>query len=116
MYECVKMTALEGELEIPLNVHHWRKLESSDPECYDLVRKAQSLQRTLIGTTESIVKKDVLIQEKVCSLRRLLVMLSACRAATTSVCDRWLRPRSTCGDAWCVYDSGRSRIPSFEVE
>lgn len=80
MYECVKMTALEGELEIPLNVHHWRKLESSDPECYDLVRKAQSLQRTLIAKTESIVKKDILIQEKVCSLRRLLMMLSASRA------------------------------------
>lgn len=59
------MTALVEELELPLNVHRWRKLESSDPERYDLVRKAQSLQRNIVAKTESIVKKDLLIQEKV---------------------------------------------------
>lgn len=59
------MTALVEELELPLNVHRWRKLESSDPERYDLVRKAQSLQRNLVAKTESAVKKDLLIQEKV---------------------------------------------------
>lgn len=59
------MTALVGELELPLNVHRWRKLESWDPERYDLVRKAQSLQRSLMAKTESAVKKDLLIQEKV---------------------------------------------------
>lgn len=59
------MTALVEELELPLNVHRWRKLESSDPERYDLVRKAQSLQRNIVSKTESIVKKDLLIQEKV---------------------------------------------------
>lgn len=53
------------ELELPLNVHRWRKLESSDPERYDLVRKAQSLQRNVVAKTESAVRKDLLIQEKV---------------------------------------------------
>eukprot|EP00752_Nemacystus_decipiens_P010274 g9156.t1 len=62
--ERAKMTALVEELELPLNVHRWRKLESSDPERYDLVRKAQSLQRNIVAKTESIVKKDLLIQEK----------------------------------------------------
>lgn len=65
MRERAKMTALVEELELPLNVHRWRKLESSDPERYDLVRKAQSLQRNLVSKTESAVKKDLLIQEKV---------------------------------------------------
>lgn len=65
MRERAKMTALIEDLELPLNVHRWRKLESSDPERYDLVRKAQSLQRTLVAKTESTVKKDLLIQEKV---------------------------------------------------
>ncbi|CAM9448544.1 unnamed protein product [Ectocarpus sp. 6 AP-2014] len=64
MRERAKMTALVEELELPLNVHRWRKLESSDPERYDLVRKAQSLQRNLVSKTESAVKKDLLIQEK----------------------------------------------------
>ncbi|CAM9610942.1 unnamed protein product, partial [Scytosiphon promiscuus] len=58
------MTALVEELELPLNVHRWRKLESSDPERYDLVRKAQSLQRNVVSKTESAVRKDLLIQEK----------------------------------------------------
>lgn len=65
MRERAKMTALVEELELPLNVHRWRKLESSDPERYDLIRKAQSLQRNLVSKTESAVKKDLLIQEKV---------------------------------------------------
>ncbi|CAM9562834.1 unnamed protein product [Ectocarpus sp. 4 AP-2014] len=64
MRERAKMTALVEELELPLNVHRWRKLESSDPERFDLVRKAQSLQRNLVSKTESAVKKDLLIQEK----------------------------------------------------
>lgn len=59
------MTALVEELELPLNVHRWRKLESSDPDRYDLVRKAQSLQRSLVSKTAGVVKKDLLIQEKV---------------------------------------------------
>lgn len=64
-HERAKMTALVEELELPLNVHRWRKLESSDPERYDLVRKAQSLQRSLVSKTESAARKDLLIQEKV---------------------------------------------------
>lgn len=64
-HERAKMTALVEELELPLNVHRWRKLESSDPERYDLVRKVQSLQRSLVSKTESVVKKGLLIQEKV---------------------------------------------------
>ncbi|CAM9594906.1 unnamed protein product, partial [Pylaiella littoralis] len=63
-HERAKMTALVEELELPLNVHRWRKLESSDPERYDLVRKAQSLQRSLVSKTESAARKDLLIQEK----------------------------------------------------
>lgn len=66
--ERLKITALAEELELPLNVHRWRKLESSDPERYDLVIKAQSLQRVLIAKSKSVVKKGLLIQEKVLSV------------------------------------------------
>ncbi|CAM9594247.1 unnamed protein product, partial [Discosporangium mesarthrocarpum] len=62
--ESNKITSLSEELEQPLNVHRWRKLESSDPERLELIRKVHSLQRRLVSKTESTVRKDLLIQEK----------------------------------------------------
>merc|ERR1711998_772323 len=53
-----------GELERPLNVHRWHKLEGSDPGTYEMVQKIQALQRRLIAKTEEVVEKDLLIQEK----------------------------------------------------
>lgn len=82
--ERAKMTALVEELELPLNVHRWRKLESSDPERYDLVRKAQSLQRNIVAKTESIVKKDLLIQEKV-RARELLSAVGCCTSPRSAL-------------------------------
>ena len=35
------MRALSEELENPMNVHRWRKLEGSDPATYELVQKLQ---------------------------------------------------------------------------
>ena len=34
------MRALSEELENPMNVHRWRKLEGSDPAIYELIQKA----------------------------------------------------------------------------
>jgi archaellum component FlaC len=56
--------ALSEELENPLNVHRWRKLEGSDPSTYELIQKIQTLQKRLIAKTEEVVEKDLLIQEK----------------------------------------------------
>jgi hypothetical protein len=36
--------ALSEELENPMNVHRWRKLEGSDPKRYELIQKIQTLQ------------------------------------------------------------------------
>jgi len=55
---------LQDELQKPLNVHRWRKLESTDIETYELIQKIQSLQKRLIAKTEEVSEKDVLIQEK----------------------------------------------------
>merc|ERR1712070_274266 len=49
---------------MPLNVHRWRKLEGSDPQRFDQIRKIQSLQKRLISKTEEVVERDLLIQEK----------------------------------------------------
>ena len=59
-----KAKYLQDELEKPLNVHRWRKLESTDIETYELIQKIQSLQKRLIAKTEEVSEKDVLIQEK----------------------------------------------------
>ena len=56
--------ALEDELENPINVHRWRKLEGSDPSTFELIQKIQVLQKRLIDKTEEVVRKELLIQEK----------------------------------------------------
>jgi hypothetical protein len=38
-----KAKFLDDELAKPLNVHRWRKLESTDLETYELISKIQSL-------------------------------------------------------------------------
>ena len=39
-----KAKALQEELENPMNVHRWRKLEGSDPAMYELIQKAGSAE------------------------------------------------------------------------
>ena len=64
LQERTKVKALSEELENPLNVHRWRKLEGSDPTTYEMIQKVQTLQKRLIAKTEEVVEKDTLIQEK----------------------------------------------------
>merc|ERR1719409_2622146 len=62
--ERTKVKALSEELENPMNVHRWRKLEGSDPATYEMIQKVKTLQKRLIAKTEEVVEKDMLIQEK----------------------------------------------------
>ena len=64
LQEKTKVKALSEELENPMNVHRWRKLEGSDPATYEMIQKIQTLQKRLIMKTEEVVEKDLLIQEK----------------------------------------------------
>ncbi len=64
LQERIKVKALSEELENPMNVHRWRKLEGSDPKAYEMLQKIQTLQKRLIQKTEEAVEKDLLIQEK----------------------------------------------------
>merc|ERR1712178_288752 len=64
LQERTKVKALSEELENPMNVHRWRKLEGSDPATYEMIQKIQTLQKRLISKTEEVVEKDLLIQEK----------------------------------------------------
>merc|ERR1712226_624452 len=62
--ERTKCKALEEELENPMNIHRWRKLEGSDPSTYEMIQKIQTIQRRLIKKTEEVVEKELAIQEK----------------------------------------------------
>jgi hypothetical protein len=64
LQEKTKVTALSEELENPMNVHRWRKLEGSDPATFELIQKIQTLQKRLISKTEEVVEKGLIIQEK----------------------------------------------------
>ena len=64
LQERTKVRALSEELENPINVHRWRKLEGSDPATYELVQKIHMLQRRLIEKSEEVVDKELLIHHK----------------------------------------------------
>merc|ERR1711881_284788 len=64
LQEKTKVKALSEELENPMNVHRWRKLEGSDPAAYEMIQKVKTLQKRLIAKTEEVVERDMLIQEK----------------------------------------------------
>ena len=62
--ERLQVKALSEELENPLNIHRWRKLEGTDPDTWEMLHKIQTLQKRLIKKTEEVVERDVVIQEK----------------------------------------------------
>ncbi|ETW07089.1 hypothetical protein H310_03159 [Aphanomyces invadans] len=64
LQEKTKVKALSEELENPMNVHRWRKLEGSDPATYEMIQKIQTLQKRLIQKTEEVVEKDLIVHEK----------------------------------------------------
>ena len=76
LQEKTKVTALSEELENPMNVHRWRKLEGSDPATFELIQKIQTLQRRLISKTEEVVEKGLVILEKEKLYRELKQILS----------------------------------------
>ncbi|CAN0404107.1 unnamed protein product [Ascophyllum nodosum] len=59
-----KVKALSEELENPINIHRWRKLEGSDPTTFEMIQKIHMLQKRLISKTEEVVERDLLLQEK----------------------------------------------------
>lgn len=52
--ERTKVRALSDELENPMNVHRWRKLEGSDPTTFEMIQKIHALQKRLISKTEEV--------------------------------------------------------------
>lgn len=64
LQEKTKVKSLQAELENPLNIHRWRKLEGKDPPTLELIQKIQSLQKRLISRNEDIVDRELSLAEK----------------------------------------------------
>ena len=71
----MQVQALSEELENPINIHHWRKLEGADPDTYEMLQKIQVLQKRLIRKTEDVVDREGQIQEKKGQMEQLTQML-----------------------------------------
>jgi len=62
--ERTRCRALEEELENPMNIHRWRRLEGSDPSSFELIQQVHALQKRLIQKTEEIANKEFVIRER----------------------------------------------------
>merc|ERR1711937_847144 len=56
--EKTRCRALEEELENPMNIHRWRRLEGSDPSSYELIQQVHALQKRLIQKTEEVLARQ----------------------------------------------------------
>ncbi|KAF2901963.1 hypothetical protein ILUMI_04223 [Ignelater luminosus] len=61
--ERLKCRALEEELQNPLNIHRWRKLEGSDPDVLELLKKVQILQKRLLQKSSEAIERERQLKE-----------------------------------------------------
>ncbi|XP_050575770.1 cilia- and flagella-associated protein 58-like [Bombus affinis] len=61
--ERLKVMALEEEVQTPLNIHRWRKLEGSDPSTYELLKKIQILQKRMIKMAADMIEKEKKVKD-----------------------------------------------------
>jgi chromosome segregation ATPase len=57
-------TAMEEELAIPINIHNWNLLESSDPARFDSLKRYQELQADLVAKTREVSHLQELVKQK----------------------------------------------------
>eukprot|EP00826_Nyctotherus_ovalis_P033953 TRINITY_DN2777_c0_g2_i4.p1 TRINITY_DN2777_c0_g2~~TRINITY_DN2777_c0_g2_i4.p1 ORF type:complete len:376 (-),score=171.95 TRINITY_DN2777_c0_g2_i4:821-1948(-) len=74
--ERMQVQALSEELENPINIHRWRRLEGTDADTYEMLQKIQALQKRLIRKTEEVVDREGRIQEKGSQIDQLQQMLA----------------------------------------
>ncbi|XP_033917239.1 cilia- and flagella-associated protein 58 [Melopsittacus undulatus] len=96
--EQTRCKVLEEELENPLNVHRWRKLEATDPSTYELIEKIQRLQKQLITKTGEVIEKELLLQKEeklYVELKRILARQPGPEVAEQlQLCRRTLREKT----------------------
>ena len=65
--EKLKTKVLLEELQCPINVHKWRKLESTDGKLFEMINKIHALQKRLIVKNKDVEDREEILkqQEKV---------------------------------------------------
>ena len=76
-----QVRALSSEMENPMNVHRWRKLEGSDPELFELTQRFALIQKRLIVRTEEVAERDLLLADKEKTVTELQARLASAPGA-----------------------------------
>eukprot|EP00831_Metopus_contortus_P070517 TRINITY_DN6408_c0_g1_i4.p1 TRINITY_DN6408_c0_g1~~TRINITY_DN6408_c0_g1_i4.p1 ORF type:complete len:273 (+),score=73.31 TRINITY_DN6408_c0_g1_i4:37-819(+) len=76
LQEKLQVQALSEELENPINVHRWRKLEGTDPDTYEMLQKIHALQKRLIKKTEEVLEKDKQLSNQENEIQHLKLTLA----------------------------------------
>ncbi len=63
MIETMKYNTIQRESIMPLNVHRWRQLESTNPKLFEMIQMASGLQKRLIIKREEEMRKENEIEE-----------------------------------------------------
>ncbi|XP_012287778.1 cilia- and flagella-associated protein 58 [Orussus abietinus] len=61
--ERLNVIALEEEMQNPLNIHRWRRLEGCDRSTYELMKKVQMLQKRVLRMSSELLEKENKIKE-----------------------------------------------------
>jgi chromosome segregation ATPase len=67
--------AMEEELQIPINIHRWTLLESTDPARFEKLKRYQELQADLVARTKEVQALQDEIKEKESEYHELQVQL-----------------------------------------
>ena len=63
--------AMEEELAVPINIHRWTLLESSDPARFEKLKRYQELQAELVARTKEVAELQEKIKERETELTEL---------------------------------------------
>jgi len=55
----LKTAALAEELQKPINVHRWRRLQDTDPHTFKLIQDLQKMNKTILGNAQKITTADI---------------------------------------------------------
>ena len=79
--EQLKQRSMEDELSAPINTHRWRILESTEPECIEILSRIHILQKKLIVVADEITAKNALIKGAEATAQHLQAILEKKPAA-----------------------------------
>lgn len=75
VFEKTRVKALEEQLEYPVNIHRWRKLEGSNPKAFEMIQLVHTLQKKIskkIDEDKALGEKLALHQETYLQCKALL--------------------------------------------